>query len=491
VSAPVRSASDRARLRALAIHAMEARGLAPGFPPDALAEVAALTGPPRRTEEPTRDLRSLLWCSIDNDDSRDLDQLTVAEPLGGGDLRLLVAVADVDTLVFKGSPLDRHAALNTTSVYTPAVVFPMLPERLSTDLTSLGAGEERFAVIVDFTIGADGALKTSDVYGGIVRNHAKLAYRSVGAWLIGEGPLPAAAAAVPGMDDQLRVQDVAARALGQRRHEHGALDLETIEATAEFEGDVLRNLRAERRDRGTALIENLMVAANGATARFLDRRGLPSIRRVVKRPERWPRIVALAREMGERLPGEPESRALAAFLARRKAADPEGFVDLSHAIVKLLGRGEYTVERPGATVPGHFGLAVKDYTHATAPNRRYPDLVTERLLKAALAGRACPYAIGELEQLAEHCTRQEDAANKVERQLRKSAAALLVASRIGQRFRALVTGVTPKGTFVRVFSPPIEGMLVRGWHGLDVGDRIGVRLVAVDVDRGFIDFARG
>jgi exoribonuclease-2 len=484
------SRSDRARLRALAEAAMAARGLEPTFPSEALAEVAALPGPPTRTEEPTRDLRSLLWCSIDNDDSRDLDQLSVADPQPAGQVKVLVAIADVDAAVDKGSPVDRHAALNTTSVYTPAEIFPMLPERLSTDLTSLAQDADRLAIVIEMVISPDGALQASDVYGALVRNRAKLAYRSVGAWLAGEGPLPSPAAAIGGMDQQLRVQDGVAQALGRARHEHGALDFESIEATAEFDGDALRELRAERPNRAKALIENLMVAANGVTARFLSERRMPSLRRVVKQPERWDRIVALASETGDRLPATPDARALSAFLATRKAADPDGFVDLSHTVVKLLGRGEYAVDEPGQDAPGHFALAVKDYTHSTAPNRRYPDLITQRLLKAALAGNPVPYAVGELRQLADHCTRQEDAATKVERQMRKSAAALFVASRVGERFNALVTGVTGRGTFVRVVSPPLEGLLVEGARGVDVGDRIGVRLTAVDVDRGFIDFAR-
>jgi len=480
--------TDRQRLQTLAVEAMKARGLEPQFPAQALAEVAAVPGPPTRAEEPVRDLRSLLWCSIDNDDSRDLDQLSVAVPLSGGSVRILVAIADVDTVVHKDGAVDRHASVNTTSVYTPAIIFPMLPERLSTDITSLAAGQDRLSIVIDMTCSADGQLSDGSVYGALVRNQAKLAYRSVGAWLDGQGPLPQAAAAVGGMDDQLRIQDTVARALGERRHEHGALDFETLEASAEFDGDALRELNPERPNRAKRLIENLMVAANGVTARFLEARGWPSLRRVVKTPERWDRIVALAAQSGDALPSAPDAPALAAFLARRKAADPDGFVDLSHAVIKLLGRGEYTVDRPGSDGPGHFALAVKDYTHATAPNRRFPDLITQRLLKAALAGHQTPYAPDELDQLADRCTKQEDAANKVERQLRKSAAALLVASRVGQQFDALVTGVTPKGTFVRVVSPPLEGLLRGADHRVDVGDSVRARLVDVDVDRGYIDF---
>jgi VacB/RNase II family 3'-5' exoribonuclease len=482
--------SHRAHLRAIAVAAMRERGLDPEFPRAALDEVAALTGPPRTTEEPTRDLLARLWCSIDNDDSRDLDQLSVAEPLPGGDVKMLVAIADVGAAVAKGSPVDRHAGQNTTSVYTPAVIFPMLPEKLSTDLTSLNDQQDRLSVVIEFVVSPAGALKSSEVYGATVRNHAKLAYNAVGAWLDGGGPLPAAAAAVPGMDEQLRLQDHAAQALNRVRHEHGALDFETIEVQNVFDGDTLREVRAQTPNRAKSLIENLMIAANGVTARFLDAHAFPSLRRVVKSPERWDRIRAVAEQAGDELPAAADSRALAAFLARRKQADPATFPDLSLTVIRLLGRGEYVVDPPGEEPPGHFGLAVRDYSHSTAPNRRYPDLLTQRLVKAALAGHPSPYTIGELEKLATHCTQQEDAANKVERQVRKSAAAMVVESRVGELFDAFVTGASNKGTFVRVTTPPIEGKLVRGEGGVDVGDRLRVRLAHVDIDRGFIDFER-
>ena len=487
---PAGQISHRGRLRAIAAAAMRAHGLEPDFPPDAAAEAARLDAAPRSTEEPVRDLRAMLWCSIDNDDSRDLDQLSVAEPLAGGATRVLVAIADVDAAVAKGSAIDRHAAVNTTSVYTPAEIFPMLPERLSTDLTSLADQQDRLAIVTELIVGADGAVTRSAMYGATVRNRAKLAYNAVGAWLAGTGGIPPVLAAVDGMDAQVRLQDGVAQRLGRRLHEHGALDFETIELQPLFDGDMLRELREEAPNRAKELIEYLMIAANGVCAEFLAARGLPSIRRVVKSPERWDRIVALASQTGDHLPAAPDSRALAGFLAARKADDPALFADLSHTVIRLLGSGEYVVDPPGGDAPGHFGLAVKDYTHSTAPNRRYPDLVTQRMVKAALAGHASPYGLDELQGLAAHCTRQEDAANKVERQVRKSAAALLVSSRIGERFEALVTGASPKGTFVRVGAPPIEGMLVRGSQGLDVGDRVDVQLSHVDVDRGFIDFVR-
>lgn len=478
-------------LRRIAADAMRAHGLEPDFPPDAVAETAAIPGPPSAADEPVRDLRALLWCSIDDDASRDLDQLSVAVPAEGGAVRLLVAIADVDRTVRKGSAIDRHAGVNTTSVYTPAAIFPMLPQRLSTDLTSLADAQERLALVVDMLVAADGTLSSSEVYGARVTNRAKLAYRGVDAWLNGDGPLPAAASAVAGMDEQLRVQDRAAQLLSKVRYERGALDFETNELQPVFEDGELREMRPEGAARARALIENLMVAANGAVARFLEAKGAPSIRRVVKTPARWDRIVALAASSGTRLPEAPDSGALAAFLKARKAADAEHFEELSHAVIRLIGSGEYVVERPGADAPGHFALAVKDYTHSTAPNRRFPDLVTQRLVKAALEGRPGPYADAELEAIAARCTACEDAANKVERQVRKSAAALLMQSRVGERFDAIVTGASDKGTWVRVTDLRVEGRLMRGAHGLDVGDRVTVRLESVDVERGFIDFVRG
>jgi VacB/RNase II family 3'-5' exoribonuclease len=479
---------QRSQLRHIAAQAMRDRGLNPDFSQAVVAEVAGLPGPPATTEEPVRDLRSLLWCSIDNDDSRDLDQLSVSESLGNGDVRVLVAIADVDAAVHLGSATDRHAQQNTTSVYTPAAIFPMLPERLSTDLTSLADGQDRLSVVIEMVVTADGSMRSSAVYGARVHNYAKLAYPSVGDWLEGRGPLPAAAAQVHRMDEQLRMQDSVAQVLSRVRHEHGALEFESTEVRHVFSGDALSAVVPERPNRAKSLIENLMVAANGVTARFLDAHGFPSLRRVVRSPERWDRIRAVAAETGDTLPDTPDSAALNAFLVRRRQAAPDRFVDLSTAIIKLIGSGEYVVDPPGAEPPGHFGLAVRDYTHSTAPNRRYPDLITQRLLKAALAGHRAPYAIDELERLAAHCTTQEDAANKVERQVRKAASAMLVQSRVGDIFNGVVTGASSKGTYVRVASPPLEGRVMRGERGLDVGERVRVRLDGVNIERGFIDF---
>jgi len=482
-----RGESARARLRRIAIEAMRARGFEPDFPASAIAQVASTSV--QAADGPVQDLRGLLWCSIDDDESRDLDQLSVAEPADRG-VRLLVAIADVDAAVRRGSPVDDHAALNTTTVYTPALIFPMLPERLSTDITSLADDEDRLAIVAEMLVDDDGNVRSSDVYAARVRNRAKLAYRSVDAWLRGIAAAPPALAAVAGMEDQVRIQDRMAQALALRRHANGALDFSTTELVPVFEGDDIRELRADGAPRARALIENLMIAANGVVARFLDSRGSVSIRRVVKAPERWDRIIELAARRGGRLPANPDPRALAAFLAEQKAADPDGYEELSHSVLKLLGSGEYVVDPPGGDAPGHFGLAVRDYTHSTAPNRRFPDLVTQRLIKAAIRRQPPAYSLAELGELAAHCTRREDDANRVERQVRKSAAALFIADRVGQRFDAIVTGASDKGTWVRVVSPPIEGRVVRGEHGLDVGDRVTVQLVSVDVDRGFIDFAR-
>jgi VacB/RNase II family 3'-5' exoribonuclease len=482
--------SSRSELKSIARRAMIQRGLQPDFSPAALAETAAVTGAATETDAAIRDLRGLLWCSIDNDDSRDLDQLSVAEPTTGGTVTIRVAVADVDAVVREGSAIDGHARTNTTSVYTAAEIFPMLPEKLSTDLTSLGEGQARLAIVIEMEVAADGTVTKSDVYRAVVLNRAKLAYNSVAAWLDGTAPAPPPLAAVAGLDQQLRTQDKVAQAMKGLRHQHGALSLDTLEARVVFDGEALADLRPDEKNRAKELIEDFMIASNGVTATYLERKGYPSLRRVLRAPERWARIVALAAGVGGRLPSQPSARALEEFLAERRRADPVGFPDLSLSVVKLLGSGEYVVQIPGQTVDGHFGLAVRDYTHSTAPNRRFPDLITQRVLKAAMASRPSPYAGDGLDALARHCTEQEDNAAKVERQVRKSAAALLLTPRIGQRFDAIVTGASDKGTWVRIFRPAAEGKVVRGFQGLDVGDRTRVELVHTDVERGFVDFAR-
>jgi exoribonuclease-2 len=394
----------------------------------------------------------------------------------------------VDSLVKAKSAIDDHARHNTTSVYTAAQIFPMLPEKLSTDLTSLNFNEERLSIVVEMVIGADGSLQDSDIYRARVCNHAKLAYNSVAAWLEGNGREPEALAATNGLDENLHMQDRVAQSMKNLRHIHGALNLETIEARPVFDGDEIRDLEMDKKNRAKDIIEDFMVAANGVTARFLSSRKLPSIRRVVRTPKRWDRIVEIAQEHGFKLPYNPNSKALDEFLVKEKAADPLRFPDLSLAIIKLLGSGEYIAELPGDTPAGHFGLAVKDYTHSTAPNRRYPDLITQRLLKAAIEGKPSPYSDDELGVLAQHCTDEEDAANKVERQVEKSAAALLLESRIGEQFDAVVTGASSKGTWARLLNMPVEGKVVQGFEGLDVGNRVRVQLIDIDVQRGFIDF---
>jgi exoribonuclease-2 len=478
----------RAILQNIAQRAMIDRGLFPDFSAEALTELGKIRAPGvAKNDESMRDLTSLLWASIDNDDSRDLDQLTVAEVMPGDKVKILVAVADVDALVKKGSAIDDHACHNTTSVYTAAMIFPMLPEKLSTELTSLNFNEERLAIVIEMVMAADGSLQAADIYRARVRNHAQLAYNSVAAWLEGNEAVPEAVAAVSGLDENLRRQDRAAQSLRNLRHVHGALTLETIKAKPIFDGDQLRNFEFENKNRATDIIEDFMIAANGITVRYLTFRKFPSIRRVVREPKRWERIVELAGEHKFELPAEPDSKALDEFLIKEKAADPLRFPDLSLAVIKLLGAGEYMAELPVDNAPGHFGLAVRDYAHSTAPNRRYPDLLTQRLLKAAITGSAWPYSKDELDAMAKHCTEEEDAANKVERQVDKSAAALLLESRINEQFDAIVTGASDKGTWARLLNIPVEGKLVHGFEGLDVGDRIRVQLIAINVERGFID----
>ncbi len=482
---------NRTTLQNIARRVMLTRGLLPEFSSQAVSELAMIQSPAKVSlASKARDLRDLLWASIDNDDSEDLDQLTFAEAMPEGKTKIYVAVADVDALVKKNSAIDQDASHNTTSIYTAAQIFPMLPVKLSTNLTSLNLNEDRLAMVVEMTIGPDGSLLDSDVYRAAVRNHAKLAYNSVGAWLEGKTSVPEAVAAKEGLAENLLLQDQAAQKMKSLRHAQGALSLETIEAKSVFEGDKISDLQVEKKNRAKEIIEDFMIAANGVTVRYLSARNIPSIRRVVRIPKRWDRIVEIAAEHAFKLPKNPDARKLEMFLTMMKEADPLRFPDLSLAVIKLLGNGEYVAELPGEEATGHFGLAVKDYTHSTAPNRRYTDLITQRLLKAAIEKRPVPYSLDELDSLAENCTKKEDEANKVERQVGKSAAALLLQSRIGERFDAMVTGASEKGTWARLLDIPVEGMLKSGSKGLDVGDQIIVELVSVDVEQGFIDFMR-
>ncbi len=480
----------RSILQRIAHRAMIERGLLPDFSSQAIAELNGIQGASTTVEKSTRDLRNLAWCSIDNDDSRDLDQLTVAENMPEGAAKILVAIADVEVVVKKQSALDDHAEHNTTSVYTAAQIFPMLPEKLSTDLTSLNFESDRLAIVIEMVIAGDGSLQSSDIYRAVVCNRAKLAYNSVAAWLEETGPMPQAIGLVNGLDENLRLQDRTARKLKSLRHEHGALDLETIEARPIFEGDEIKDLAIEKKNSAKGIIEDFMITANGVTARYLADKKFPSLRRVVRTPKRWDRIVEIALEHNFTLPQEPNSKALDEFLLSAKTADPLRFPDLSLSVIKLLGAGEYVVELPGRDSAGHFGLAVKDYSHSTAPNRRYPDLITQRLVKAAMAKDPMPYTTDTLAELAKHCTENEDAAKKVERQVGKSAAAMVLESKINQQFDAFVTGASAKGTWVRLLHPPIEGRLVSGFEGLDVGHRIRVQLLHTDVERGYIDFKK-
>ncbi len=476
-------------LHQLAVEAMRARGMLPTFSQQALQEAAGSTPPAQRGD--IRDLRPLTWFSIDNDDTRDLDQLSVAEPLAGGVVRLLVAVADVDALVRPGGAVDAHAGANTTSVYTAAGVFPMLPEVLSTDRSSLHEGQERLAVVADMLVQPDGDVQSAQLYRAVVRNRAKLTYDRVSRWLGGDAAALPQLASVPGLEQQLRVHDAVAGQLRQLRQRSGALNVSTVSARPVFdETGNLVDLRPDEKNRAKDLIADLMISANTATARFLAAQGLPSLRRFLQSPRRWDRIEALAAGFGVALPADPDPVALDQFLRAQRQADPGGFGDLSLRIVKMLGSGSYVAAAPDATNLGHFGLAVSDYAHSTAPNRRFPDLVTQRLVKAALAGDAPPYGLDDLTEIARHCTLQEDNASKVERQVLKAAAAWLLQERIGEAFGAIVTGASPKGTFVRIAQPLVEGRLVRGHEGADVGDALRVRLVSVDAGQGFIDFER-
>ncbi|HTX34536.1 MAG TPA: RNB domain-containing ribonuclease [Bryobacteraceae bacterium] len=471
-------------LVAIARAEMIERGFAPDFPPAVVRQVETIHVSPGAG---LRDLSGLLWSSIDNDDSRDLDQIEWAERAPGG-IRVRVGVADVDAAVARGTPIDQYACRETTTVYAGVHVFPMLPERLSTDLTSLSESGDRAAIVIEMTVAADGSVSGGSIYAARVRNRAQLTYNGVGPWLEGCGEPPAKVTASAELAAQLKLQDEAAQALREARHKLGALTFDRVETQAVVVNGQVRDVVARAHNRAAQLIEDFMIAANEVMARTLRAAGVSSIRRVVKDPERWPRIVELAESCGEKLPPDPDAAALNGFLMRRKQADPEHFADLSLAVLKLMGPGEYAVMRPGETGLGHFALAALDYTHSTAPNRRFADLVTQRLLKAL--GGGAPYSDDELDAIARNCTLKEDAARKVQRDMNKRLAAVALARRVGQTFQAVVTGVTPKGVFVRSFDPPVEGRLMRGEAGLDVGDRLRVKLLATDPARGFIDFGR-
>ena len=479
-------------LQAAAKQVMIENGFEPEFPPQAQQELEELKAHPPKVEPSLdiRDLRNLLWSSIDNDTSRDLDQAEVAERLPSGETKVLVAIADVDSFVRKGSGIDERAAKETTTVYTGVRNFPMLPEQLSTGATSLLETNDKLGVVIEFVVGKDGSVHSSNVYRAIVRNKAQLTYNAVGAWLENRSGAPDKVAASADLQSQLRLQDEVAQALKNERYRNGALNIETIEVRPVLLNDKVMDVVKQEKNRATELIEDFMIAANEVVARMLESNKVSSIRRVVKTPERWGRIVELAAKQGEQLPAAPDSKALNEFLIKRKAADPDHFADLSLAVIKLMGPGEYVLERPGDPEQGHFGLAVQDYTHSTAPNRRFADLVTQRLIKAVLASQPAPYSDAELAAIALNCTLKEDAARKVEREMSKRIAAVAMSSRIGETFDAIVTGVTSHGTFVRILQPAVEGLLAQGQQGADVGDKLRVKLISADAKRGYIDFAR-
>ena len=476
-------------LQATAKQVMQEHGFNPDFPADVTTQLASLNGQSNLVPgKDIRDLRNLLWSSIDNDTSRDLDQIEVAERTSNGDVKILVGIADVDAYVSKLTPIDQHAARETTTVYTGVCNFPMLPEQLSTGTTSLLENQDRPAIIIEFAVASDGSVRSSDVYRAIVRNRAQLQYNSVGSWLEGNAAAPPKVAASSDLQQQLKVQDEVAQKLKTQRYQHGALNLQTDELHPLVLNNQVVDVIKQQKNRATELIEDFMVAANGVVARLLE--NVDSLRRIVRTPKRWDRIVALAAIKGEKLPTQPDSKALNDFLLRRKAADPDHFADLSLAVIKLIGPGEYVLERAGETAPGHFGLAVQDYTHSTAPNRRFADVVTQRLIKSMLGGQRNPYSDGELTAIASNCTVKEDAARKVEREMSKRLAAAAMQNRIGEVFDAIVTGMTDHGTFVRALQPHVEGLLAQGDHGLDVGDKIRAKLIRTDPRKGYIDFAR-
>lgn len=477
-------------LQATAKEIMQQYGFHPDFPPEVGTQLATLNSHPPAMSSggDVRDLRQLLWSSIDNDTSRDLDQIEVAELAPNGSVKIMIGIADVDAFVAAHTAIDQYAAFETTTVYAGVRNFPMLPEQLSTGQSSLLENQDRLSVVVEFVVDPAGVVNSPSVYRAVVRNRAQLQYNSTGAWLEGKSAPPAKLAASSSLQAQLKLQDEVAQRLKQQRFQHGALSLQTDELQPLLLNDQVIDVVKQQKNRATELIEDFMVAANGVVARQME--SVSSLRRIVRTPERWDRIVQLAATKGEKLPAQPDSKALNDFLLRRKAADPDHFADLSLAVIKLIGPGEYVLERPGDVAAGHFGLAVQDYTHSTAPNRRFADIVSQRLLKAMLAGQKSPYTDDELTSIAANCTQKEDAARKVERAMSKRMAALAMQQKVGQVFDAIVTGATDHGTFVRISQPNIEGLLAQGEHGLDVGDKLRVKLIRADAQKGYIDFAR-
>ncbi len=485
-----RARSHHINMEAIAWDAMKKYGFRPQFENTVMREVGAISDDTRALfRSGAEDRRALLWSSIDNYDSMDLDQMEYCERESDGTIHVFVAIADVDSRVPKGSRIDRHAGFNGASIYLDVATFPMLPLKLSAGITSLLPGKDCPAMVVDYHVQVDGTIRQGTITRAIVTNHAKLVYEEVGAWLEGKGPEPESVSAVPGLAEQVRLQNEAAMRLRQQRTGQGALDLETLEAQAIYEKGQVQELRLIRMNPARSLIEEFMVAANRTMMAFLAAAGLPRIERVVRTPKHWDGIVLTAAALGENLPAQPNVQALAHFLAVQKAKDPERFPDLSLTVVKLMGPGEYAMLQPGSAPVGHFALAVTDYTHGTAPNRRYADLVIQRLIKSVLDKTPSPYSVKELEDIAIWLTEQEKQSKKAERFMRKAAAAVLLRDRIGHEFTGLVTGASEKGTYVRLIDPPVEGKVIEGDRGLRVGQKIRVRLLSTDPFRGYIDFA--
>jgi exoribonuclease-2 len=480
------TAVDLARL---AREAMCNNGFIPDFDKSIEDQVQQIKQRTITAGDGIKDLRGLLWSSIDNVESRDLDQIEYAEKLDGGYYRLVVGIADVDCDVAKDSPVDKRAATNTTSVYTGIIIYPMLPEDLSCGLTSLAEFQDRLAMIIDMKLSSKGSVESADVYRALVNNKAQLNYPEVGQW-IEHGVAFPKLDSVAGLKQQLEIQNEIAQAVEQLSIANGALNFHTIEANPVTANGKVVDIAVDEQNAAKDLIMYLMVSANTAVAEFLEQRNIALIKRVVKTPERWDRIVAVAREHKWKLPADPDSKALADFIVAARKQDPDRFPDLCLSIIKLLGPGQYIVQRPGEKTEGHFGLALHDYTHSTAPNRRFVDLTNQRLLKSHLAGKQVPYAPDDLDSVAEHCMTMETASRKVERFVRKAATAVVLSTHIGEVFDGIITGRKPDATYVRIKTPHAEGMIVHGGHGLDVGDKVKVKLVSVDPEKGYIDFER-
>ncbi|MBA3957144.1 MAG: RNB domain-containing ribonuclease [Parachlamydiaceae bacterium] len=472
-------------LAEIAKNVMLTRGFLPDFSPQIQKELTAIDQP--AFNKNVIDLRDKLWVSIDNDDSRDLDQITFAEPIDATTNRVYVAIADVATTVAQQSAIDQHAEHNTTSVYTPAQIFPMLPEKLSTNLTSLNPNEDRLAIVIIFVVDQTGMFSDYSISHAMVHNHAKLAYNATGAWLETNTNPPAVFSSVANLAEQIRLQDKIAQQLKSFRHQHGMLTFDKIETKPVIENGMIVAIKEVQKNHAYELIEYFMITANTVTTRFLKEQDIPILRRIVQTPKRWDRIVEIAKELGGHLPLQPDSKALDAFLSEQRARNPETFSDLSLTIIKLIGKGEYVLQMPTEKPIPHFGLALKDYSHTTAPNRRFPDLITQRILLSRLQNTTLPYTAKELSHLALHCTQKEDDAEKVQRRLIKSAAAMLLSSHVNEFFNGIITGASDKGTWVRLLKPPVEGKVVSGYLGLDVGDRVKVQLVGVDIPNGYID----